>query len=166
MLWPCCLHTVHLYCRFSTNDLYLFWEKPSTFGGARAASGAWCGGGKDRGGRRRGTWLGPPAAAAQERKKKQNGERNDVLLLLPFLSSLAIFVSQILLFANSQNNMGRKKRSNLQQFGKLRFPKPKIVDPHCVYVVETLSTSTYETRSRARNLLRPIQHHLPATSSS
>jgi len=37
---------------------------------------------------------------------------------------LAKFVSQIL-FANSQNNIGRKKRSYLQEFGKLCFQKPK-----------------------------------------
>jgi hypothetical protein len=40
-------------------------------------------------------------------------------------NSLANFVSQISLFANSQNNMGRKKRSHLQQFGKFCFQKPQ-----------------------------------------
>ena len=38
---------------------------------------------------------------------------------------LAKFVLQILLFANSQNNIERKKRSHLQQFGKIRFQKPQ-----------------------------------------
>jgi hypothetical protein len=40
-------------------------------------------------------------------------------------NSLANLISQILLFANSQNNMGKKKRSHLQQFGKFRFQEPK-----------------------------------------
>jgi hypothetical protein len=38
---------------------------------------------------------------------------------------LAKFVFQILLFINFQNNMGRKKRYHLEQFGKFCFQKPK-----------------------------------------
>jgi hypothetical protein len=40
-------------------------------------------------------------------------------------NSLANLVSQILLFTNSQNNMGKKKRSHLQQFSKFCSQKPK-----------------------------------------
>jgi hypothetical protein len=40
-------------------------------------------------------------------------------------NSLANFISQISLFANSQNNMGREKRSHLEQFDKFCFQKAK-----------------------------------------
>jgi len=46
-------------------------------------------------------------------------------LVLLISNCLAKFISQILLFANSQNNMERRKRSHLQQFGKFHFQKSK-----------------------------------------
>jgi hypothetical protein len=39
---------------------------------------------------------------------------------------LAFFVSQIIVFANFQNNMRGKKRVNLQEFSIIHFPKSKV----------------------------------------
>jgi hypothetical protein len=47
-------------------------------------------------------------------------------------NSLANFVSQILLFANSQNNMGRKKKISSPSVWQISSQKPKIVDPQRV----------------------------------
>jgi hypothetical protein len=41
-------------------------------------------------------------------------------------NSFAFFISQMVVFVNSQNNMGREKRAYLQEFGIIDFPKSKV----------------------------------------
>jgi hypothetical protein len=41
-------------------------------------------------------------------------------------NSLLFFVSQIMAFSNSQNNMGKEKRGYLQEFGIIELPKSKV----------------------------------------
>ena len=63
---------------------------------------------------------------------------------------LAKFVSQILLFANFQNNM-RKKRYHLQQFGKFYFKKPK-------KPANETESPAKRTKSPAKRTKTPAKH--------